>query len=82
MLQGLGAAGLRVPDDLSVVGYDDLNFAARLAPPLTTVRQPKYELGRAAAELLLEEEDPEHRHREIRFRPELVVRGSTGPPPA
>jgi LacI family transcriptional regulator len=77
VLQGLDTAGVRVPQDISVVGYDDLRFAARLAPPLTTVNQPKYQLGRAAADLLLDEARPDHVHREIRFPPSLVVRSST-----
>lgn len=81
LLGGLHAAGVRVPADISVVGYDDLPFAARLAPPLTTVNQPKYQLGRTAAELLLDEARTDHRHREVRFQPSLVVRASTAPPP-
>lgn len=81
VLQGLHAAGLRVPEDISVVGYDDLRFVARLAPALTTVNQPKYQLGRAAADLLLDEARPDHAHREICFRPSLVVRASTAAPP-
>lgn len=82
LLDGLVAAGVRVPADMSVVGYDDLPFARRLAPALTTVDQPKYRLGRAAAELLLDEARPGHTHREELFRPSLVVRASSGPPPA
>lgn len=81
LLDGLQAAGVRVPADISVVGYDDLPIARRLAPPLTTVSQPNYELGQVAAELLLDEGRAAHTHREIRFQPSLVVRGSTGPPP-
>jgi LacI family transcriptional regulator len=81
VLNGLDAAGLRVPADISVVGYDDIRFAARLAPPLTTVIQPKYEFGVTAAELLLDEEQADHVHREIQFQPTLVVRASTAPPP-
>ena len=81
MLSGLDAAGVRVPADISVMGYDDLSFASRLAPSLTTVNQPKYQLGYAAADLLLDEARPEHTHREIRFQPSLVIRASTGPPP-
>lgn len=80
VLHGLDAAGRRVPEDISVVGYDDLSFAARLAPPLTTVHQPKYELGRAAADLLLDEARPDHAHQEVRFEPSLVVRSSTAAP--
>ncbi len=81
MLHGLDAAGVRVPEEFSVVGYDDLPFAARLAPALTTVDQPKYQLGHVAADLLLDEARPGHTHREIRFAPSLVVRSSTAPPP-
>jgi LacI family transcriptional regulator len=80
VLHGLAGAGVRVPQDLSVVGYDDLPFAPRLAPALTTVRQPRYELGRSAADLLLEEAHPGHVHREIRFQPSLVVRSSADAP--
>ncbi len=63
-----------------MVGYDDIEFAAAAAVPLTSVRQPKYQLGRAAAELLLEEADrpAEHEHRRFVFTPELVVRASSG----
>jgi LacI family transcriptional regulator len=81
VLEGLDAAGVRVPDEISVVGYDDLHFAARLSPALTTVHQPKHQLGRAAAELLLDEANPDHTHRETHFRPALKVRASTAPPP-
>jgi LacI family transcriptional regulator len=81
-MRGLRAAGVDIPGRMSVLGYDDLVFAAQLAPPLTTIRQPAYELGRAAAELLLAEGGLGHRHREVLFAPELVVRQSTAAPPA
>jgi LacI family transcriptional regulator len=81
VLHGLDAAGVRVPADISVVGYDDLPFASRLAPPLTTINQPKYQLGHTAADLLLDETNPDHTHREIRYRPSLVVRSSTAAAP-
>ena len=69
---------VRVPRDISVVGYDDVDFAAMLSPALTSIRQPKYELGRAAAQLLIEETvDSKHRHGDIRFEPELIERNST-----
>jgi LacI family transcriptional regulator len=78
VLKGLGERGLNAPADLSVVGYDDVGFAALVHPGLTTVAQPKYELGRAAMRLLLSElNDADHRHERLRFAPELVVRGST-----
>ncbi|WDZ83613.1 LacI family DNA-binding transcriptional regulator [Micromonospora cathayae] len=81
VLRRLHALGRRVPEDVSVVGYDDLPFAALLSPPLTTVRQPTYALGRTAAGLLLDEARPDHTHRQVLFRPELMVRSSTAPPP-
>jgi LacI family transcriptional regulator len=80
LLRGLSQAGVSVPGDLAVVGYDDIEFAADAAVPLTSVRQPKYQLGRAAAELLLDEADrpDDHEHRRIVFTPELVIRASSG----
>jgi len=81
VMRALRAAGVDVPGEISVIGYDDVAFAGQLSPALTTIRQPTYQLGRSAAELLLAEGQPGHRHREIRFTPELVVRGSTAPPP-
>jgi LacI family transcriptional regulator len=81
VIRGLRAAGVTVPGQMSVVGYDDVVFASELSPPLTTIRQPTYRLGWAAAELLLSERHPGHRHREVRFIPELVVRGSTAVAP-
>lgn len=81
VLRGLDTAGMRAPADLSVVGYDNLPFTAQLAPALTTVDQPKHRVGRSAADLLLDEARADHAHREIRFRPSLVIRSSTGPAP-
>ena len=74
LLRRLSQAGVAVPGDLAVVGYDDIEFAADAAVPLTSVRQPKYQLGRAAAELLLDEADrpDQHEHRRFVFKPELV----------
>jgi len=82
LLRGLSLAGVTVPGDLAVVGYDDIEFAADAAVPLTSVRQPKYQLGSAAAELLLDEADrpAEHEHRRFVFKPELVARASSGAP--
>jgi LacI family transcriptional regulator len=82
LLQQSIGAGLRVPDDLAIVGYDDIEFAAAAAVPLTSVRQPRQELGRAAAQLVLDEAtNPEHRHQQLSFTPELVARASTGSRP-
>lgn len=82
VLQVMVARGLSVPGDLSIVGYDDIEFASAAAVPLSSVRQPRHLLGRTAAELLLAEADATgpHTHRQVRFSPELVVRASSGPP--
>ena len=79
LLQTLFAAGVRVPEDVSIVGYDDIEFAEAAAVPLTSVRQPAVQMGRTAAELLLKETggDPQHVHQRIAFQPELIVRRST-----
>ncbi|MGV8873020.1 MAG: LacI family DNA-binding transcriptional regulator [Rhodococcus sp. (in: high G+C Gram-positive bacteria)] len=79
VLQEYVQRGLRVPDDLAIVGYDDIDYAAGAAVPLTSISQPRAELGRAAAELLLEQvdADSEHECRQLTFTPSLVIRGST-----
>lgn len=78
-IRALTRAGLTVPHDVSVVGYDDIDFASAAAVPLTSVRQPKYELGSAAAKLVIGEcEDPaSHAHQRVQFQPQLVARQST-----
>jgi LacI family transcriptional regulator len=78
VLRALAERRVRVPRDISVVGYDDVDFAAMVSPALTSIRQPSYELGRAAAQLLIAETvDPLHRHGDIRFEPQLIARQST-----
>ncbi len=78
LLQQCVSLGIRVPDDLAIVGYDDIEFAAAAAVPLTSVRQPRRELGRRAAELLIDEAgNPKHRHQQVTFEPQLVARAST-----
>jgi LacI family transcriptional regulator len=79
LLQAMTRRSLRVPDDLAIVGYDDIVFAAAAAVPLSSVRQPREQLGRAAAELLLEEatDGASHGHRRLVFEPELIVRDSS-----
>jgi LacI family transcriptional regulator len=78
VLQELVRHGVAVPDDMAIVGYDDIEFAAAAAVPLSSVRKPRYELGRRAAELLLEEaSDEPHQHQQLVFDPQLVVRESS-----
>lgn len=82
-VRALTKHGLVAPDDVSVVGYDDIDFASSAAVPLTSVRQPKFEMGFAAAKLVIaESDDPSaHAHQRVTFQPQLVVRESTGPAP-
>jgi len=78
LLQQCVALDVRVPDELAIVGYDDIDFAAAAAVPLTSVRQPRRLLGETAADLLLSEvSDDDHQHRQVVFQPELVVRASS-----
>jgi DNA-binding LacI/PurR family transcriptional regulator len=73
-------AGLRVPQDVSVIGFDDIHAAAYSSPSLTTVRQPLADMGRLAAQTLLARiEGATDSPKEIPIEPELVVRQSTGP---
>ncbi|MGR6917211.1 LacI family DNA-binding transcriptional regulator [[Actinomadura] parvosata] len=78
-LQAMASHGLRVPEDLAIIGYDDIDFAAAAAVPLSSVRQPRELLGRTAIDLLLEEvaEPEQHRHRQVIFQPDLVIRESS-----
>jgi LacI family transcriptional regulator len=82
VLQTLFAAGVSVPEELAIVGYDDIEFAEAAVVPLTSVRQPAVTMGAMAAGLLLEETDgtgdaAAHTHRRVVLRPELVVRSSS-----
>jgi LacI family transcriptional regulator len=80
-IRALKDAGLRVPEDVSVVGFDDIQSAAYSTPSLTTVRQPLFEMGQRGAQILLERiANRETRNAtEIVMAPELIVRESTGP---
>lgn len=76
-------AGLRVPQDLSVIGFDDMPLASYFDPPLTTMHQDTFELGKAAANLLIQIlEYPNLAHQSLHFPATLVVRGSTAEKPA
>jgi LacI family transcriptional regulator len=79
LMRGLIKRGISIPGDMALVGYDDVEFASVLSTPLTSIRQPKYELGRAAAELLLDEANnpTSHQHQHIMYQPELIVRESS-----
>ena len=79
-IRAVRRAGLSVPGDVSVVGFDDSGWLNCTDPPLTTVRQPIESMGKAAVALLVNQmESVAMHHEELLFEPELVVRGSTGP---
>jgi LacI family repressor for deo operon, udp, cdd, tsx, nupC, and nupG len=82
LISGLHEGGLRVPEDISVVGFDDIELSEFYIPPLTTIRQDRALLGRRAAELLIARLTRGAPPPETGMIPvELVVRGSTGPAP-
>jgi DNA-binding LacI/PurR family transcriptional regulator len=77
VIKGLRSAGLRVPDDAAVIGFDDIAVAAQVDPPLTTVAQPMRELGETAARLLLQRlREPAVRVPGVLLPHRLIVRGS------
>lgn len=79
MLQALISGGLRVPTDLALIGYDDIDFARSAGVALSSIRQPSADIGVAAVELLVAAAEGTDEPRHVVFRPELVVRASTAP---
>jgi DNA-binding LacI/PurR family transcriptional regulator len=80
-IRAIADCGLRCPEDISVIGFDDIASAAYHVPRLTTVRQPLRRMGEVAVQILLKRiENPEESYPDtIMFEPELMVRESTGP---
>ena len=79
-MRAIREAGLRIPDDISLIGFDDLEIAAIVTPPLTTVRQPLEEMGRMAANLLTRLIDGQRVEAlRVDLETRLVMRESTGP---
>jgi LacI family transcriptional regulator len=76
----LREAGYKVPEDVSIIGFDDIEFASIANPPLTTIRQPLHKMGASAAELLLRKLANDESVENLRVRPELILRSSTCPP--
>jgi LacI family transcriptional regulator len=79
VMRGLIQRGINIPAEMALIGYDDVDFSSTLSPALTSIHQPKYQLGRMAAELLLQEvcEAENHKHKQIMYQPELIIRAST-----
>lgn len=82
-MHAIQVAGLSIPGDISIVGYDDTAGSAHLAPPLTTIRFSRKEMGHQAATILFRaiEQGEDHEPSTVRVPVELMVRASTGPPP-
>lgn len=81
VMRELLAAGVKVPEEMAIVGYDDIPWAEAAAVALTSVRQQRIELGRTATQLVMAEanEGRRHRHHHVLLEPDLVVRASTAP---
>ena len=84
LIAGLQEGGLRVPEDISVVGFDDIEMSEYYVPALTTIRQDRHRLGRRAAKVLLDRlsQKDSASNAEVPLSVELVVRASTAPPPS
>ncbi len=81
VMRALEAANVRIPEDISLVGYDNVDFAGFAHIGLTTVDQPRREIGTIAVELLVERIDGDRsRRRRVTVEPELIIRGTSGPP--
>jgi DNA-binding LacI/PurR family transcriptional regulator len=83
-IQALRESGRRIPEDFSVVGFDDIQSAAFQNPGLTTVKQPLRQMGVLAAETVLQRINAPVKQpypKEIIVEPEFIIRGSTGPAP-
>jgi DNA-binding LacI/PurR family transcriptional regulator len=80
-MQEFKAAGLRIPQDMSIIGFDDISFASLSEPALTTVCSPRVEIGRRAFEaLMLTMDKPHQQGIEVRVPTYLIKRDSTAPP--
>ncbi|MEV8214656.1 LacI family DNA-binding transcriptional regulator [Leifsonia sp. NPDC077715] len=80
LLQTLLQHGIRVPEDIALIGYDDIAFASASAVPLSSIRQPSHEIGSTAMDLLLQLTDqPDASPVHVEFQPSLVARESTAP---
>lgn len=82
LLQELVLHGVRVPEDIAIVGFDDLEWASVATVPLSSVRQPRDELGRTAVRMILDEieQGAAHVHEHVIFAPELMIRDSSATP--
>jgi LacI family transcriptional regulator, repressor for deo operon, udp, cdd, tsx, nupC, and nupG len=80
IVRTLSSAGVRVPEDISVAGFDDIEFAAAAQPALTTIHQPRRELGQTAATVLIDLLQGRSAAKRIRLKTELITRDSVAAP--
>lgn len=81
VLEALNQYNLKIPKDISVIGFDDMPWSKAITPPLTVVKQPAYEMGRKAADLFFKRvADPTRKPLEVVLDPQLIIRESTAPP--
>ncbi len=79
-IRALRDSGLRVPQDISVIGYDDIPLSSYFDPPLTTIHQPMDEFGRRGAQLLIEAvQNPQHTLKQVRLNTQIIKRNSCAP---
>ncbi len=76
--EAINKTGMMIPDDFSIIGYDDIPEAKYFSPPLTTTGQPKYDLGAKSMQLLIDNlyDNKEKGSKKIRLLPELIIRKS------
>ena len=80
LMQGDASPAVRVPEDIALIGYDDIDFASAAVVPLSSISQPSAQIGQTAVEILLDEAaNPDAARRQVVFAPQLVVRESTRP---
>ena len=78
-LEAIRSRALRIPSDVALVGYDDVPWASAFSPPLTTVQQPAFEIGRQSVDLLIHRiRNPHAASQDMVLQPRLIVRGSCG----
>lgn len=80
-IRAVGDAGLRTPEDISVIGFDDIRMSVFSRPSITTIRQPLQEMGETAAKILLDRLKGEQRMLDVAVEPELIIRESSGKAP-
>jgi LacI family transcriptional regulator, fructose operon transcriptional repressor len=82
-LQAIRERNLTIPDDIALVTFDDTTWSSLVQPPITLIAQPTYEIGKTAAELLIQRiADPGRPTRQVILKGQLLVRGSSAPRPS